>query len=118
MQCAKCSATIYQFAKDAPTLNDWAVLIDGAHHCGNCARTIENNRRLELKFKRQMATAEAIAYWEKRGISPGDTVTGTFNGWAGSVTVTGIAKVSASGAYVKSEYQRGRLDPNYFRKVE
>ena len=63
--------------------------------------------------------AKGEAYWASRGIAVGEKVVGharhMLNPFA-ALRVVGIAKVGIGGAYVSSEYQRGKLSPDAFGK--
>jgi hypothetical protein len=70
-------------------------------------------RKAQLEAVRQTGRD----YWTARGIAVGDTLTAFCPSMLGigGMTVTGRASVGAVGAYVRSKYQRGCLQPQYFK---
>ena len=70
-------------------------------------------RKAQIEEQRQ----KGREYWKARGIAVGDKLTAFAPSMLGigGTTVTGRACVGLAGAYVRSKFQRGYLQPQYFK---
>jgi hypothetical protein len=104
--CPKCG----KFSP-APYGRDTAGQCEDCHRAGYYAYKAKRREWLEAQ---KQAGRE---YWKARGIAVGDTVTSFARSMLGigGMTVTGRACVGAVGAYVRSKYQPGYLQPQHFK---
>ena len=121
--CCVCGRELHCDATKG-TLETWTVYWDGKTWCGPCCQAAHERlaaeRKAAAKARRERGKAEGMAYWQARGIAVGARLKRFVVSWTGiqATWAYGVAKIGTCGAYVKSEFQRGKLAPDGWNLAE
>gem|GEM_PF-2501036 len=100
------------------TCGAWSDLRNTAGQCMDCHNRQVFAWREEQRARREAGKAKGLAFWQAKGIQPGDRVERFAVSWfgIGGELVQGMAKVGANGAYVTAPTHPGRLAPHGWQK--